>query len=276
MSTTGSVPATTPADTAPSSVAAAIDHAQIDRRGALIGYLPVGFPDLQTSIDAAIALAENGVDVLELGVPYSDPVMDGAVIQAATITALSAGFRLHDVFTAIKAIRAAVDVPILVMTYWNPVLQYGVDRFAADLVAAGGAGLITPDITPDSAADWLDASDRHGLDRVFLAAPTSSDERLALVTAHSRGFVYTVSTMGITGARQDLDAAAKTLVSRLRSVGAEYACVGIGISTAEQVRSVLEYADGAIVGSVFVKALSDGGVPAVTEVVRSLAAGAAR
>ncbi|MGK9146978.1 tryptophan synthase subunit alpha [Plantibacter flavus] len=259
-----------------SPVATAIDQAKAERRGALIGYLPVGFPDLQTSIDAAIALAENGVDVLELGVPYSDPVMDGAVIQAATLTALSGGFRLRDVFTAISAIRAAVDVPVLVMTYWNPVLQYGVDRFAADLVAAGGAGLITPDITPDAAADWLEASERHGLDRVFLAAPTSSEERLSLVTEHSRGFVYTVSTMGITGARQDLDAAAKTLVGRLRSAGADYACVGIGISTADQVRSVLEYADGAIVGSVFVKALADGGVPAVAEVTRALAAGAAR
>jgi len=270
MSTTDS------AATTASTVAAAIDAARVERRGALIGYLPVGFPDLQTSIDAAIALAENGVDILELGVPYSDPVMDGAVIQAATLTALSGGFRLHDVFTAISAIRAAVDVPVLVMTYWNPVLQYGVDRFAADLVAAGGAGLITPDITPDAAADWLEASERHGLDRVFLAAPTSSDERLALVTSHSRGFVYTVSTMGITGARQDLDAAAKTLVGRLRSVGAEHACVGIGISTAEQVRSVLDYADGAIVGSVFVKALAEGGVPAIAEVARSLAAGTAR
>lgn len=259
-----------------SPVASAIDAAAVDRRGALIGYLPVGFPDLQTSIDAAISLAQNGVDVLELGVPYSDPVMDGAVIQAATMTALAEGFRLRDVFTAISAIRAAVDVPILVMTYWNPVLQYGVERFASDLAAAGGAGLITPDITPDAAADWLDASERHGLDRVFLAAPTSSDERLSLVTERSRGFVYTVSTMGITGARQDLDAAAKTLVGRLRTAGAQHACVGIGISTAEQVRSVLEYADGAIVGSVFVKALADGGVPAITEVARSLAAGTAR
>jgi tryptophan synthase alpha chain len=262
--------------TAASAVSTAIDAAATERAGALIGYLPVGFPDLQTSIDAAIALAQNGVDVLELGVPYSDPVMDGAVIQAATMTALAGGFRLRDVFTAVSAIRAAVDVPVLVMTYWNPVTQYGVERFASDLAAAGGAGLITPDITPDAAAEWLDVSERLGLDRVFLAAPTSSDERLSLVTEHSKGFVYTVSTMGITGARQDLDAAAKTLVGRLRATGAEHACVGIGISTAEQVRSVLEYADGAIVGSVFVKALADGGVPAVTEVVRSLAAGTKR
>lgn len=266
----------TAAQLATSPVASAIDRARDDGRGALIGYLPVGFPDLQTSIDAAVALVENGVDILELGVPYSDPVMDGAVIQAAAMTALSGGFRLRDVFTAISAIREAVDVPVLVMTYWNPVLQYGVERFAADLAAAGGAGLITPDITPDAAADWLAASERHGLDRVFLAAPTSGDERLALVTEHSRGFVYTVSTMGITGARQDLDAAAKTLVGRLRVAGAEHACVGIGISTAEQVRAVLEYADGAIVGSVFVKALADGGVSAVGEVARSLAAGTSR
>ncbi|MGG7510063.1 tryptophan synthase subunit alpha [Plantibacter sp. YIM 135249] len=257
-----------------SPVGQAIDAAKVDRAGALIGYLPVGFPDLQTSIDAAIALAQNGVDILELGVPYSDPVMDGSVIQAATMQALEGGFRLHDVFTAIRAIRAAVDVPVLVMTYWNPVLQYGVERFASDLVEAGGAGLITPDITPDAADDWLAASDRFGLDRVFLAAPTSTDVRLALVNERSRGFVYTVSTMGITGARQDVDAAAKTLVARLRAVGTEHACVGIGISTAAQVKDVLAYADGAIVGSAIVKALADGGVPAVAEIARELAVGA--
>ncbi|MEO6827737.1 MAG: tryptophan synthase subunit alpha [Microbacteriaceae bacterium] len=241
--------------------------------GALIGYLPVGFPDLQTSIDAAVALAENGVDILELGLPYSDPVMDGVVIQAATQRALENGFRVRDVFTAIEAIAARVPVPILVMTYWNPVLQFGVERFADTLVASGGAGLITPDVTADSAADWLAASERTGLDRIFLAAPTSSDERLRLAVAHSRGFVYTVSTMGITGARSNIDAAARTLVGRLRTAGAVNACVGIGISTGDQVREVLRYADGAIVGSALVRALSDGGVPQLAELAGKLAAG---
>ena len=243
------------------------------RNGALIGYLPVGFPDLATSIDAAVALAENGVDVLELGLPYSDPVMDGPVIQAATQQALQNGFRVRDVFTAVRGIRSRVDVPALVMTYWNPVVQFGLDRFADELAAAGGSGLITPDITPDSAADWIATSDRTGLDRVFLAAPTSSDERLRLAAGASHGFVYAVSTMGITGERKDVDAAARTLVSRLRTAGASTACVGIGISTGQQVREVLEYADGAIVGSALVHALADGGVAGAAGMARSLAEG---
>lgn len=254
-------------------VESAIAAANVDRGGALVGYLPVGFPDLNTSIDAAVALAENGADVLELGLPYSDPVMDGPVIQAATQRALHEGFRIHDVFTAVREIRSRVDVPALVMTYWNPVLQFGVDRFADELAAAGGSGLITPDITPDSAADWLAASERTGLDRVFLAAPTSSDERLHLAADTSRGFVYAVSTMGITGERKDVDTAARTLVSRLRSAGAGTVCVGIGISTGEQVRQVVGYADGAIVGSALVHALADGGVARVAEVARELAEG---
>jgi len=244
--------------------------------GTLVGYLPVGFPDLATSIDAAVALVENGVDVLELGVPYSDPVMDGLAIQKATQTALAAGFRVRDVFTAVEAIRSRVEAPVLVMTYWNPVLQYGPDRFADALVAAGGSGLITPDITPDSAAQWLEISDRTGLDRVFLAAPSSSDARLAQTVAASRGFVYAVSTMGITGARQDVDAAARSLVGRLRAAEARNVCVGIGISTGDQVAEVLNYADGAIVGSALVTALAEHGVAGVGRTAAALAQGRSR
>ena len=258
-----------------SRVAAAIAAAAAEGRGAFVGYLPLGFPDLQTSIDAAVALAENGADVIELGPPYSDPVMDGTVIQEATQTALAGGFRLRDTFTAIRAITARVDVPVLVMTYWNPVLQYGVDRYADDLLAAGGAGLITPDITPEAAGEWITASERTGLDRIFLAAPTSTDERLELIARSSTGFVYTVSTMGITGERTELDAAARTLVTRLRAHGAEHACVGIGISTPEQVTGVLDYADGAIVGTALVRALRDGGLEGLATATRALTAGTA-
>jgi tryptophan synthase alpha chain len=257
-------------------VAAAIAAAKAEGRGAFVGYLPLGFPDLQTSIDAAVALAENGADILELGPPYSDPVMDGTVIQEATQAALAGGFRLADTFTAVRAIADRVDVPILVMTYWNPVLQYGVDRYADALLAAGGAGLITPDITPDAAPEWIAASERTGLDRVFLAAPTSTDERLSLIVESSTGFVYTVSTMGITGERAELDAAARSLVARLREHGADNACVGIGISTADQVTGVLEYADGAIVGTALVRALRDGGVEGLVDEVRALTAGTGR
>lgn len=259
-----------------SRVAAAIDAAHAAGRGAFVGYLPLGFPDLQTSIDAAVALAEAGADILELGPPYSDPVMDGTVIQEATQTALAGGFRLRDTFTAVRAIAARTDVPILVMTYWNPVMQYGIDRYADELLAAGGAGLITPDITPDAATDWIAASERTGLDRVFLAAPTSTEERLAMIAEASTGFVYTVSTMGITGERAELDAAARTLVGRLRAHGVAHACVGIGISTPDQVAGVVDYADGAIVGTALVRALRDGGVAGLSAEARALAAGTAR
>jgi tryptophan synthase alpha chain len=259
-----------------SRVAAAIDTARAAGRGAFVGYLPLGFPDLETSIEAAVTLAESGADILELGPPYSDPVMDGTVIQEATQAALARGFRLRDTFTAVRAITSRVDVPVLVMTYWNPVLQYGVDRYADDLLAAGGAGLITPDITPEAAGEWIAASERTGLDRIFLAAPTSTDERLDLITSNTTGFVYTVSTMGITGERDQLDAAARTLVARLRAHGAGHACVGIGISTPDQVAGVLEYADGAIVGTALVRALRDGGLAGLAERARALTAGARR
>lgn len=259
-----------------SRVSQAIDAARAVRRGALIGYLPVGFPDLDTSVSAAVAMAEAGVDIIELGVPYSDPVMDGSIIQEATQTALQNGFRLTHLFDAIRAIRKVVDTPILVMTYWNPVVQYGLERFAADLAQAGGDGLITPDITPDVAAEWISVSERLGLDRVFLAAPSSTDERLRMIAEETRGFVYTVSTMGITGEREALDAAARSLTERLRAQGAEYACVGIGISNTDHVATTLEYADGAIVGTVFVRALRDGGVEGLAAKVRELAAGTKR
>ncbi|TFD15041.1 tryptophan synthase subunit alpha [Cryobacterium sp. TMT1-2-2] len=257
-----------------SSVEQTIARRRTEGGGALIGYLPVGFPTLNESIDAAVALVANGVDIIELGLPYSDPVMDGPVIQAATQQALANGFKLRHGFEAIRAITEQVDAPVLVMTYWNPVVQYGAERFADDLRAAGGAGLITPDLIPDEAADWMAASERTGLDRVFLAAPSSSDARLVQAIEASRGFVYTVSTMGTTGARAGVDAAARILVERLRAAGCTSACVGLGISTPEQVREILGYADGAIVGSALVKALTDGGVPAVARLALELAAGA--
>jgi tryptophan synthase alpha chain len=258
------------------TVAQTIDSANAERAGAVVGYLPAGYPNLQTSVDAAVALAENGVDVIEFGLPYSDPVMDGPVIQRAAEESLANGFRVAQVFDAVQQITERADVPVLVMTYWNPVLRYGVDRFADDLVAAGAAGLITPDLIPDEASAWTEASERTGLDRVFLAAPSSSDERMRQAVEASRGFVYAVSTMGVTGARVGVDVAARTVVSRLRDAGVERTCVGLGISTAEQVGEVLEYADGAIVGSAFVRALADLGVRGVADRAADLATGARR
>ena len=243
-------------------------------RGTLVGYFPIGYPTLSESIDAAIAMCENGVDVLELGVPYSDPVMDGLVIQKATELALENGFKLRQLFDAVRQITERVETPVLVMTYWNPVIQFGVERFATELKASGAAGLITPDLIPDEAADWLKVSDELELDRVFLVAPTSTQERAAVAASLSRGFVYAVSTMGITGAREDLDSLARGVVAKVREAAPEQnVAVGIGISTAEQAGDVNGYADGAIVGSVFVRAYQDGGIDALSSKVRELVAG---
>lgn len=256
-----------------SAVSAVIDARKAAGSGALIGYLPVGFPDVATSVNAAVAVAESGFDIIELGLPYSDPVMDGPVIQKATQAALAGGFRLSQAFEAVEQITARTEVPVVFMTYWNPVLQYGVDKFVDDLVAAGGAGMITPDLIPDDAAAWVQASDRTGIDRIFLAAPSSTNERLAMIAERSRGFVYAASTMGITGARSSVDNAARDLVARLRSAGADRVCVGLGISTADQVKEVLQYADGAIVGSALVAALASGGVPELARTASDLAVG---
>lgn len=258
---------------APASVEETIKRNRDKGRGSLVAYLPLGFPDVATSVEASVAVLDNGADILELGIPYSDPVMDGPVIAEATQQALEKGVKLSDVFPAVRDIVDRTGKPVLVMTYWNPVIQYGVGKFAANLKEAGGAGLITPDLIPDEASEWLEASEKEGLERVFLAAPSSTKERLARAKEDSRGFVYAVSTMGITGARSDVDEAARGLVERLRDVGADSVCVGLGISTADQVSDVLEYADGAIVGSALVSALKERGVSGVAELAASLSRG---
>ena len=254
-----------------SPLAARLAECEKQGRAALIGYLPVGFPTLDESIDAAIALGNNGADIIELGVPYSDPVMDGPVIQKATGVALENGFKLPQLFEAVRRITEATDAVVVVMTYWNPVLAYGVKNFARDLAAAGGAGMITPDLVPDEASAWFEASDEYGLDRIFLAALSSSPERLATIAKASSGFVYAVSVMGVTGARTSVSEAARTLVADIKAAGAPRACVGLGVSTRAHVEEIGEYADGVIVGTALVKALASGGVEAVAKLTRELA-----
>ena len=239
---------------APYRTAARIEEVSAQGRAALIGYLPVGYPSVEGTVEVAKALVESGVDIIELGLPYTDPVMDGPVIQQAVEHSLSAGTRVRDVFTAVQAV-AALGVPVLVMTYWNPVLRYGVEAFARDLAAAGGAGLITADLIPDEAGEWIAAADAHGLDKVFLVAPSSTPERLRLTAAASRGFVYAASTMGVTGVRSEVGSKAEELVAATRAAGGEHVCVGLGVSTGAQAAQVGRYADGVIVGSAFVRPL---------------------
>lgn len=237
-----------------SRVAATLAAAKDEGRAALIGYLPVGYPDVDTSIEAMVTMIRNGVDIVEIGLPYTDPLMDGPVIQTAATGALAAGVHVRDVFRAAEAVADA-GAACEVMTYWNPVLRYGVDAFARDLASAGASGLITPDLVPDEAADWIAASDAHGLDRVFLVAPSSTPERLVSTTAATRGFVYAASLMGVTGARTAVGSEAGALVRRVRAVTDLPVCVGLGVSTGEQAREVAGFADGVIVGSALVSTL---------------------
>ncbi|AMO61607.1 tryptophan synthase subunit alpha [Mycolicibacterium phlei] len=240
-------------------------------RAALIGYLPTGFPDVQTSISAMTTLVENGCDVVEVGVAYSDPGMDGPVIAAATEAALRGGVRVRDALTAVEAIANAGGSAV-VMTYWNPVLKWGVDAFARDLAAAGGLGLITPDLIPEEADEWMAASEAHDLDRIFLVAPSSTPERLSMTVRASRGFVYAASTMGVTGARDAVSSAAPELVRRVREVSDIPVGVGLGVRSREQAAEIASYADGVIVGSALVSALQDG-VDAVAALTTELAEG---
>lgn len=229
----------------------AITAARDEGRAALVGYFPAGFPDVKESTAIARAMVQAGVDVVEIGLPYSDPVMDGPTIQAATQTALAGGVRTTDVFDVVASV--AEVAPTLVMTYWNPIERYGVTRFARDLAAAGGAGLITPDLIPDEAGEWTAAADEHGLDKVFLVAPSSTDERLALTTAACRGFVYAAAVMGVTGVRGQTSRGAPGLVARVRATSSIPVGVGLGVSTGSQAAEVAGYADAVIVGSAFVR-----------------------
>ncbi len=272
-----------------SPVAKAFAQANAQDRAALVGYLPAGFPSVDGAIEAALAMAEAGADVIEVGLPYSDPLMDGPVIAEAVHRALTGGTRIADVLRTVEALASA-GVPTLVMTYWNPVDRYGVRAFARDLAQAGGSGLITPDLTPEEAGPWFDASDEQGLDRVFLAAPSSTGDRVAAIARACRGFVYAASLMGITGTRDAVSSDAPALVKRIRPHTDLPVAVGLGVSDGAQAAQVAGYADGVIVGSAFVRRLLDAadgpggaggtasaaGVKAVSDLTAELARGVLR
>ncbi len=243
-----------------------------ERRAALIGYLPAGYPTVERSTALFAAMTDAGCDLVEVGVPYSDPVMDGPTIQAAADTALRAGLRLRDVFTVVESVARAGGRAV-VMTYWNPVFRYGVDAFARDLAAAGGLGMITPDLVPDEAGGWLAAAGKHDLDRIFLVAPSSTDARLASTAGATRGFLYAASTMGVTGARDAVARAAPSLVARVRRQAPDLPVgVGLGVCNGEQAAEVAAFADAVIVGSAFVTA-AEQSLDAVAALARDLAAG---
>ncbi|HEY9252184.1 MAG TPA: tryptophan synthase subunit alpha [Nocardioides sp.] len=238
------------------STSVAFAKAKAENRAALVGYLPAGFPTVDGSIEALTTMVEAGCDIIEIGLPYSDPVMDGPTIQDAVQQALDGGVRVDDVFRAVEAV-AATGVPTLVMTSWNPIERRGVDRFAQQLQDAGGAGLITPDITPDFAPEWIEAADARDLDKVFLVAPSSTDERIAMTTAQCRGFVYATAVMGVTGARAKTSDLAAPLVARTKKTTDLPVGVGLGVSNGAQAAEMAAYADGVIVGSAFVRTLLD-------------------
>jgi tryptophan synthase alpha chain len=256
------------------------DQARDEGRAVLAGYLPAGFPTVDGAIAAFRAMVDAGVDVIEIGLPYSDPVLDGPVIQDAVHQALTGGVTVRDVLATVEAV-AATGVPAVVMTYWNPVARYGEERFARDLQAAGGAGVITPDLSPEEAGPWLAATASTGIDSIFLVAPSSTEQRLRLVTGVTTGFVYATSVMGVTGARSTVSGRAGELVGRVRAVTDLPVAVGLGVSNGDQAAQVAAAADGVIVGSAFVRTLLDAadersGTEALRALSADLAAGVRR
>jgi tryptophan synthase alpha chain len=242
-------------------------------RAALVGYLPAGYPTVDGSAERLAAMIDSGCDIVEIGIPYSDPVIDGPTIQAAADVALRGGFRLRDLFRVVEHVASAGGHAV-VMTYWNPVHRYGVDRFARDLAAAGGLGLITPDLIPDEGADWLAAAETHDLDRIFLVAPSSTPERLASTAAATTGFLYATAVMGVTGARDQVGAAASGLVARARECTGLPIAVGLGVRSGEQAAEVASFADAVVVGSAFVSKAGD--VAGLRELAEELASGVRR
>jgi tryptophan synthase alpha chain len=232
------------------------DSARAEDRGVLVGCMPAGFPTVDHGIDSMVAMVEAGVDIVEVELAYSDPVMDGPVIQRASEIALRNGVRTTDVIRSVEAVSKA-GASVILMTYWNPIEQYGVERFARDFAAAGGAGIVTPDLIPDEAAEWIAAADAYELDKIFLVAPSSTDKRIAMTAAASRGFVYATSVMGVTGAREQTSNAAPALVERVRAVSDIPVGVGLGVRDGAQAAAVSGYADAIIVGSALIRCVLD-------------------
>ena len=229
-----------------------------ENRAALIGYLPAGFPTQKDSKLIVKAMTDGGVDAIEIGYPYSDPVMDGPVIQAASEQAISNGAGVDEVFDLLK-ISVGYGVPSVVMSYWSPIEKYGSAKFAAAVSAAGGSGVITPDLTVEESELWKNQAQNESINRIYVVAPSTTDQRLAKVTSECSGFIYAASLMGVTGARTSVSGNAKALVDRIRIASNTPIAVGLGVSTKEQASEVASYADGVIVGSAFIKVIQEYG-----------------
>ncbi|HKD88213.1 MAG TPA: tryptophan synthase subunit alpha [Streptosporangiaceae bacterium] len=230
-------------------------EAKQDNRAALITYMPAGFPTVNEGIALTQVMLDSGADIVEVGLPHSDPVLDGPIIQAADDIALRGGVRIADVIRTVRESYQATRKPVVVMSYWNPIEKYGVERFSSELAEAGGAGCILPDLPVQESARWRESAAKHGLATIFVVAPSTADERLRAITAAGSGFVYASSLMGVTGVREAVSAAAGSLVRRIRATTELPVCVGIGISNAAQAAEVARFADGVIVASALVKAI---------------------
>lgn len=248
-----------------------------ENRAALIAYIPAGFPTIEGCKRAIKALIDGGVDAIEIGFPYSDPVMDGPIIQAAAEQSLAQGTGAADVFSALKYATDA-GVAAVVMTYWNPIERYGVDEFAKSIAANGGSGVITPDLTIEESDRWIAATNNNAISPIYVVAPSTHDSRLEKVTDYCSGFIYAASLMGVTGTRTSISSGASDLVARIRRVSELPVAVGLGVSNHAQAREVAGYADGVIVGSAFIKCLLEAdteknGLRAITELAQDLAKG---
>jgi tryptophan synthase alpha chain len=216
---------------------------------ALVGYITAGYPDIETTIKAAVVLAENGCNILELGIPFSDPMADGAMIQKASHEALVGGMTPQKCLETAKAISEIKDIPLVFMTYYNPVFHYGLEDFCHSCVHAGVSGLIVPDLPPEEGEGLEAVTKTNNIDLIYLLAPTSTEARVRMVAERARGFIYLVSLTGVTGARKDLSPELGTFVKRVRKATAKPLCVGFGISTPEQAVQAAAEADGVIIGS---------------------------
>lgn len=252
-------------------------RAKSENRAALIAYIPAGFPSHEGCKKVIAAFVAGGVDAIEIGFPYSDPVMDGPTIQAAAVQSLSQGTGAKEVFESLKC-ATDLGVAAVVMTYWNPIERYGVEKFAESIAANGGSGVITPDLTIEESREWIKATDGSKINRIYVVAPSTTDERLPKVTGTCGGFIYAASLMGVTGTRSSVSSSAADLVTRIRTSSDMPVSVGLGVSTREHAKAVAAYADGVIVGSAFINVLLESpdeasGLKAVQELAEQLAMG---